>query len=34
MTLFEKIRCLLTFGQGVALPLPELSADTTTNSII
>tara|TARA_B110000116_G_C16581585_1_gene466524 strand:- start:112 stop:765 length:654 start_codon:yes stop_codon:yes gene_type:complete len=29
MTLFEKMRCLFTFGQGVALPLPELSADTT-----
>jgi pyridoxamine 5'-phosphate oxidase len=29
MTLFERIRCLLTFGQGVALPLPELSSDTT-----
>ncbi len=25
MTLLEKIRCLLTFGQGVALPLPEIS---------
>ncbi len=24
MTLFEKLRCLLTFGQGVALPLPPL----------
>jgi len=29
MTLFEKLRCLLTFGQGVALPLPEVSADST-----
>ncbi len=29
MTLFEKIRCLLTFGQGVALPLPEISSETT-----
>jgi len=28
MTLFEKLRCLLTFGQGVALPLPEISAQT------
>jgi len=27
MTLFEKIRCLLTFGQGIALPLSELSAN-------
>ena len=26
MTLFEKLRCLLTFGQGVALPLPEISS--------
>ncbi len=24
MTLFEKLRCLLTFGQGVALPLPKI----------
>lgn len=29
MTLFEKLRCLFTFGQGVALPLPELSSNTT-----
>jgi pyridoxamine 5'-phosphate oxidase len=28
MTLFEKLRCLLTFGQGVALPLPEISSNT------
>lgn len=28
MTLFEKLRCLLTFGQGVALPLPEISSQT------
>ncbi|NQY66060.1 MAG: pyridoxamine 5'-phosphate oxidase [Alteromonadaceae bacterium] len=28
MTLLEKLRCLLTFGQGVALPLPKISADT------
>jgi len=27
MTLFEKIRCLLTFGQGIALPLSELSGN-------
>jgi len=33
MTLFEKIRCLLTFGQGVALPLPELSIDTTPTQL-
>ncbi|WP_286235048.1 pyridoxamine 5'-phosphate oxidase [Thalassotalea sediminis] len=24
MTFIEKLRCLLTFGQGVALPLPEI----------
>jgi len=29
MNLFEKLRCLFTFGQGVALPLPELSSNTT-----
>jgi len=29
MTLFEKLRCLFTFGQGVALPLPEISPNTT-----
>lgn len=28
MTLYEKLRCLFTFGQGVALPLPEISADS------
>jgi pyridoxamine 5'-phosphate oxidase len=28
MTLFEKLRCLLTFGQGVALPLPEINSNT------
>ncbi|ALO33986.1 pyridoxine 5'-phosphate oxidase [Colwellia sp. MT41] len=33
MTLFEKLRCLLTFGQGVALPLPELSANTTPEQL-
>ena len=27
MTLFEKLRCLLTFGQGVALPLPKIPDD-------
>lgn len=25
MTFLEKLRCLFTFGQGVALPLPEIS---------
>lgn len=33
MTLFEKLRCLFTFGQGVALPLPELSSDTTPTQL-
>ncbi len=33
MTLFEKLRCLFTFGQGVALPLPELSANTTPDQL-
>ncbi len=33
MTLFEKLRCLFTFGQGVALPLPELSSNTTPNQL-
>ena len=28
MTLFEKLRCLFTFGQGVALPLPEIPANS------
>ncbi|WP_077285599.1 pyridoxamine 5'-phosphate oxidase [Cognaticolwellia aestuarii] len=32
MTLFEKLRCLFTFGQGVALPLPPIdeNADPLT----
>lgn len=29
MTLFEKLRCLFTFGQGVALPLPVIPANST-----
>ena len=29
MTLLEKIRCLFTFGQGVALPLPEIPEHST-----
>ena len=33
MTLFEKLRCLFTFGQGVALPLPELSENTTPTQL-
>jgi len=28
MTLIEKLRCLFSFGQGVALALPEINADT------
>lgn len=28
MTLLEKLRCLLSFGQGVALSLPEIDTDT------
>ena len=28
MTFLEKLRCLFTFGQGVALPLPEIPADS------
>ncbi|GHE87184.1 pyridoxamine 5'-phosphate oxidase [Thalassotalea profundi] len=33
MTLLEKLRCLFTFGQGVALPLPELTSDTTPTEL-
>jgi len=33
MTLFEKLRCLFTFGQGVALPLPEIPANSTPLSL-
>lgn len=33
MTLFEKLRCLLTFGQGVALTLPEISTNTTPEQL-
>ena len=29
MTFLEKIRCLFTFGQGVALPLPQIPADAS-----
>ncbi len=29
MTLLEKLRCLLTFGQGVALPLPEINESSS-----
>ena len=33
MTLLEKLRCLFTFGQGVALPLPEIPADSTPSAL-
>lgn len=33
MTLFEKLRCLFTFGQGVALPLPEFSSQTDPTTL-
>lgn len=29
MNFIEKLRCLLTFGQGVALPLPEIPKNST-----
>jgi len=29
MTLLEKLRCLFTFGQGVILPLPEITSDSS-----
>ena len=29
MTFLEKIRCLFTFGQGVALPLPNIDENTS-----
>lgn len=33
MTLFEKLRCLLTFGQGVALALPEIDNNAEPYSL-
>jgi len=33
MTLLEKLRCLFTFGQGVALPLPEIALDSDPYSL-
>jgi pyridoxamine 5'-phosphate oxidase len=33
MTLLEKLRCLFTFGQGVALPLPEIREDSNPDSL-
>jgi pyridoxamine 5'-phosphate oxidase len=33
MTLFEKLRCLFTFGQGVALPLPAIEQNAAPLSL-
>ena len=33
MTLLEKLKCLFTFGQGVALPLAEIPSDATPLSL-
>lgn len=33
MTLLEKIRCIFTFGQGVALSLPEITTNTTPEDL-
>ena len=33
MTLFEKLRCLFTFGQGVALPLPAIDENAAPYSL-
>ena len=33
MTLFEKLKCLFTFGQGVALPLPAISENTSPTAL-
>lgn len=33
MTLLEKLRCLFSFGQGVALPLPKIDANTTPTQL-
>jgi len=33
MTLFEKLRCLFTFGQGVALPLPAIDENADPLSL-
>ena len=33
MTLLEKLRCLLTFGQGVALPLTDIADDASPYSL-
>lgn len=33
MNFFEKLRCLLSFGQGVALPLPKINENTHPNDL-
>lgn len=33
MTFLEKLRCLFTFGQGVALPLPEFNSETSPHTL-
>jgi pyridoxamine 5'-phosphate oxidase len=33
MTFLEKLRCLFTFGQGVALPLPNIDTNTTPDKL-
>ena len=33
MTLFEKLRCLFTFGQGVALPLPTIPENSQPDAL-
>lgn len=33
MTLLEKLRCLLSFGQGVALPLPQINDNTQPHQL-
>lgn len=33
MTLFEKLRCLFTFGQGVALPLPQITETSQPDAL-
>lgn len=33
MTLLEKLRCLLTFGQGIVLPLPNISPEATPEQL-
>ena len=33
MTFIEKLRCLFSFGQGVALPLPEINSTTLPTAL-